>query len=121
MIDELNKDGVTVILATPTITVQNNPIDNFRRCMADAMIEVFENNKDKENLYLIDLNKLMFERLKEIEEKAGYDKIVETYYSVNVQGLPDTTHQREAGSRYIISLILELLEKTDCKIKKYIK
>lgn len=121
MIDELNKDGVTLILATPTITVQNNPIDNFRRCMADAMIEVFGNNKDKENLYLIDLNKLMFERLKELEEKIGYDKIVETYYSVNVQGLPDTTHQREAGSRYIISLILELLEKTDCKIKNYIK
>ncbi|MBE7053552.1 MAG: hypothetical protein E7391_04675 [Ruminococcaceae bacterium] len=121
MFDELNEDGVTIIFATPTITLNDGKIENFRRCMADAMIEVYENNKDKENLYLIDLNKLMFERLKELEEKIGYDKILETYYSVGVDGLPDTTHQREAGSRYIISLILELLDKTDCKINNYIK
>ena len=118
-IDEVKDDGVTVVLITPTLTVQDNPIKNFRRHRADAMIEVAKNNNadGRNDLFLLDLNAYMAEELKKLEASIGYDEIVSKYYGIDKNGNHDITHHCEYGSRWVLSLIIDLLKKSDCPLK----
>lgn len=116
-IDDLSGRGVTMVFLTLTPTVGSSaPIKNLRRERADAMIEVLESNNasQRDDLYILDLNKTMFEEMETLVDSMGYDNFKAEYFS-------DTTHQTEKGSRWVLSFIMDLLSKTDCSLNNYRK
>ena len=73
----------------------------------------------------LDLNSHMLAAIRAIEATEGYEYLVSTYYSESTKEngvqVPDTTHQREAGSRWVASMIADLLRDSDCTLRKYLK
>ena len=100
------------ILTTYMIIYAKN--GNFRRSMADAMVEVANNNKDNENVYCFDLNQNMLDQMLKLMDQMGYDEFKTEYFA-------DNTHQTEKGARWVLSLIIDLIKNSDCDLKNYIK
>lgn len=124
--DEAHRKGVTMIFVTSTVTVESNPAVNFRRERAEAMMRVAAQKKaEGHDVTCLDLNAHMLAAIREIEDKEGYDRLVKTYFSEkkNEAGetVSDTTHHREAGSKWVASMIMELLSQTDCSLWNYRK
>lgn len=119
--DEATKRGVTLVFITSTVTVESNPTVNFRRSFPEAMMRVAE----EKGVVCLDLNARMLEAIRTIEANKGYEWMVNTYYSqkANAEGerVPDTTHHREAGSRWVASMIVELLRESDSTLREYLK
>lgn len=119
--DEAHRRGVTLLFITSTVTVENDPVVNFRRAFPEAMLSVAKEKK----VTCLDLNDHMLAAIRAIEAKEGYEYLVNTYYSVkaNAEGeiVPDTTHHREAGSRWVASMIVELLRDSDSSLREYLK
>ena len=46
-------------------------------------------------------------------------EFVETFKENGVK-IPDTTHQREAGARWVASMIADLLRDSDCTLREYL-
>lgn len=116
-IDDMEGRGVTMIFMTLTATVGSEaPITNFRRERADLMIEVLEenNHSTRNDLYCLDLNEYMFSEMERLVAEMGYDAFKAKYFS-------DNTHQTEFGSRWVLSMIMELLGQTDCSINNFKK
>lgn len=118
-IDEISKKGGKTILLTLTTTLNSTKEEyakngNFRRSMADAMIEVANNNKDNENVYCFDLNQNMLDQMLKLMDQMGYDEFKTAYFA-------DNTHQTEKGARWVLSLIIDLIKNSDCDLKNYIK
>ncbi len=119
--DEATKRGVTLVFITSTVTVESNPAVNFRRAFPEAMISVAE----EKGVVCLDLNAYMLEAIRAIEANEGYEWLVNTYFSqkANAEGerVPDTTHHREAGSRWVAAMIVELLRNSDSSLREYLK
>ena len=119
--DEANKRGVTPIFVTSTVTVESDPVVNFRRAFPEAMMSVAE----EKGVVCLDLNCHMLAAIRAIEANQGYDYLVKTYYSqkANADGeiVADTTHHREAGARWVTSMIVELLRDSDSSLREYLK
>ena len=60
-----------------------------------------------------------------VEKREGYDYVVNRYFicGVNADGTAfrDTTHQCEEGSKWVTSMIAELLKNSDFSLKEYLK
>ena len=117
-IDEISAKGGKTILLTLTTTLNSTKEEyakngNFRRSMADAMIEVANNNKDNENVYCYDLNQYMLDKMLKLIDEKGYDEFKSEYFA-------DNTHQTEKGSRWVLSLIIDLIKNSDCDLKDYL-
>ena len=121
--DEAHKRGVSLIFVTPTVTVEHIPVSNYRRVRADAMLRVAAEKKAAGyDVTALDLNARMMAFIEETVEKEGRDYLIDTYFSKkkDADGTPtaDTTHHREAGSRKVASMIVELLDGSDCSLKE---
>ena len=119
--DEASRRGVTLLFVTSTVTVENSPVVNFRRAFPEAMLRVAA----EKGVDCLDLNAHMLAVIRNIEENEGYEYLVNTYFSektdANGNKVPDTTHHREAGSRWVTSMIAELLRDSDCSLREYLK
>ena len=117
-IDEISQKGGKTILLTLTTTINSSKEEykkngNFRRKMADAMIEVANNNKNNKDVYCFDLNQIMLDDMHKKMDEMGYDNFKNEYYA-------DNTHHTEKGTRWVLSMIIDLLKDSDCDIKNYI-
>ena len=124
--DEAHRRGVTLLFVTSTVTVENNPVVNFRRAYPEAMIRVAAEKKAQGcDIDVLDLNAHMLAAIHDVVAKEGHEYLVNTYYSLkagaNGEKVPDTTHHREAGSRWGASMIAELLKQSDSTLKAYCK
>ena len=119
--DEASRRGVTLLFVTSTVTAEENPVVNFRRAFPEAMMRVAEEKK----VPCLDLNSHMLAVIRTSEANEGYEYLVSTYYSESTKEngvrVPDTTHQREAGSRWVASMIADLLRDSDCTLREYLK
>ena len=119
--DEASRRGVTLLFVTSTVTVEENPVVNFRRAFPEAMMRVAEEKR----VPCLDLNSHMLAAIRAIEATEGYEYLVSTYYSESTKEngvqVPDKTHQREAGSRWVASMIADLLRDSDCTLRGYLK
>ena len=119
--DEASRRGVTLLFVTSTVTAEKNPVTNFRRAFPEAMMRVAE----EKQVSCLDLNSHMFAAIRAIEAAEGYEYLVNTYYSEltkeNGEQVLDITHQREAGSRWVASMIVDLLRDSDCTLREYLK
>ena len=119
--DEASRRGVTLLFVTSTVTAEENPVVNFRRAFPEAMMRVAE----EKEVPCLDLNSHMLAVIRTIEANEGYEYLVSTYYSKLTKGngeqVSDTTHQREAGSRWVASMIVDLLRDSDCTLREYLK
>ena len=123
--DEANRLGVSLLFATSTVTVESDPSKNFRRSFLEAMIEVAKEKKTLGyDVSFIDLNAHMLEEIRKIEANEGHEYLVDTFYSnKSVDGVmvPDTTHQCEAGARWVASMIVELVPQSGCALKDFFR
>ena len=103
------------------VTVEENPVVNFRRAFPEAMMRVAEEKR----VPCLDLNSHMLAAIRAIEATEGYEYLVSTYYSESTKEngvqVPDKTHQREAGARWVASMIANLLRDSDCTLREYLK
>jgi lysophospholipase L1-like esterase len=122
--DEANRQGVSLLFVTSTVTVDKNPVKNYRRQFLEAMIEAAETKKAQGyDVSCIDLNAHMFEEIRKIEAEKGRDYLVKTFFSHNVKDgvtVSDTTHNSEIGAKWVASMITELVQKSNCPLKEYI-
>ena len=122
--DDAHRLGVSLLFVTSTVTVNHNPVDNFRRSFLEAMIEVADEKKAQGyDVSCIDLNAHMLNEIQSIESKEGYEYLVSTFFSYSTSSgarVPDTTHHSETGSRWIASMISELIAKSNCPLKEYL-
>ena len=124
--DEAHKRGVSLILVTPTVTVENDPVSNYRRVRAEAMLGVAAEKKAAGyDITALDLNAHMMAFIEETVDKKGRDYLINTYFSAAKKAdgsiAFDTTHHREAGSRKVASMIVELLDASDCSLREFRK
>lgn len=118
MADKAKEKGVSVIFVTPTITLEDNKLNNMRRDRAEKMIEA----ANESGAYLLDLNKLMFSEAEKKISEMGFGSFWQKYFgALENDGANDITHQCEEGSRWVLSLIMKLLSKTDCPLNNYRK
>ena len=119
--DEASRRGVTLLFVTSTVTAEKNTVVNFRRAFPEAMMRVAEEKR----VSCLDLNSHMLAAIRVIEATEGYEYLVNTYYSEltkeNGEQILDITHQREAGSRWVASMIVDLLRDSDCTLREYLK
>ena len=116
-----SRRGVKLLFVTSTVTAENNPVVNFCRAFPEAMMRVAE----EKMVPCRDLNSHMLAAIRAIEATEGYEYLVNTYYSEltkeNGEQVLDITHQREAGSRWVASMIVDLLRDSDCTLREYLK
>ena len=123
--DEAHRLGASLLFVTSTVTINNNPVNNFRRSFLEAMIEVANEKKAQGyDVSCIDLNAYMFDEIRKIEAEKGYDYLLNTLFSYEKSNdgtiTHDTTHHSEAGSRWVASMISELVAKSECLLKEYL-
>ena len=117
--DEAAACGAETIFVTPTVTANNDPIDNFRVIRADTMKRVAA----EKGCVCLDLNTVMLDAMRRFAADHGYDALLDAYFGVmtdkegNVK--PDKTHLREAGARWVASLVIGLLDKSDSSLRQY--
>ena len=123
-IEAAKRCGVTTLFVTSTVTVESNPVVNYRRAYPEAMLRVAAEKKaEGYAVDAIDLNTRMLEEIRKIEATEGYDYLVNTYFSIKGAAdgslVADTTHHREAGSRWVASMIADLLKQSESPLKEY--
>ena len=107
--------GVSLLFVTSTVTVDRNPIENYRRSYPESMIKIATEKKaEGYDIYALDLNAAMLEAMKEIVAEKGFEYLVDTYFS-------DNTHHKESGSRWVISMIVDLLRQSESPLKAFLK
>lgn len=123
--DKAKELGVGLLFATSTVTVEKDPAENFRRGFPEIMIGVANEKRALGyDVNCIDLNAHMLEEIRKIEANEGHEYLVNTFFSQRtVDGgcVPDTTHQCEAGARWVASMIVELLRKSDFSLKEFLR
>lgn len=120
-IDKVTKKGAYVILLSCTPTIKDTEANfekagNHRRDWALAMEEVAKANSDNPLVYYFDLNQAMWDDLLVKIDQMGYDEFKTTYFAPS-----DSTHQNETGSRWVLSIIMDLISKSDCPLNNYVK
>ena len=120
-IDKVTKKGAYVILLSCTPTIKDTEAKfeetgNQRRNWALAMEEVAKANSDNPLVYYFDLNQTMWDDLNEKIDQMGYTEFQTTYFAPG-----DSTHQNETGSRWVLSIIMDLISKSDCPLNNYVK
>ncbi|MBE7053553.1 MAG: hypothetical protein E7391_04680 [Ruminococcaceae bacterium] len=120
-IDKVTQKGAYVILlsCTPTIKSTQEQFEaagNHRRDWAEAMEEVAKANSDNPLVYYFDLNQTMYDDLLAKIETMGFETFKTTYFAPD-----DSTHQNETGSRWVLSIIMDLISKSDCPLNNYVK
>lgn len=107
--------GVSLLFVTSTVTVDRNPLENYRRSYPESMIKVANEKKAAGyDVEVIDLNTVMFDAMNKMVEEKGFDYLTETYFS-------DNTHHKESGSRWVLSMIVELIRQSESSLKAFLK
>ena len=124
--EEAHHRGVIMLFITSTVTVDRNPVDNYRRGFLETMIDAAKEKRELGyDVSYIDLNAHMFGEIQKIESNDGYEYLVDTFYSYSQTSdgtiKRDTTHHREAGSRWVASMISELVRENDSSLKEFLK
>lgn len=124
--DEAHRLGVTLLFVTSTVTVEHNPVENYRRGFLETMICVAKEKRELGyDVSCVDLNAYMLDEIRKIEGNEGYEYLVNSFfaYSKKPDGTVkrDTTHHIEAGSRWVASMIAELVKNSDSPIRNFLK